>query len=78
VIERLVALGCDLADTREIRGPRGEVTMRYLRRGVDGRVLVTDPLSDSNDEPVGWDELRRHCRRLLIDPRKLKLGLDLG
>ena len=78
VIERFVALGCELAETAPIRGPRGEGRVRYLRRPVDGRVLITDPLPDGDDDPIGWEDLRRLCRRVLIDPRRLNLGLDLG
>lgn len=79
-VTRLRSQGAELLTVPgEVIGPRGPVTIRYLKRIVDGEPLFSEPLADSDDEVVGWDKLRRVCRQLQVDPRDLRIpGLHLG
>lgn len=67
-----------LEHTSPIMGPRGEVVARYLKRETPDGLKVSGPLPDEDDVRVGWDQVRRLCRQLEIDPRELNIGLDLG
>ena len=45
----------------------------------DGSVILSEPLSEDDSDPVGWDKLRRVCHQLRIDVKELKIpGLHLG
>ena len=80
LIERLTD-GCQasLHTTSAIVGPRGEITPRYLKREAGGTVFASEPLPDDDNALVGWDQLRRVCAQLRVDPKDLGIpGLHLG
>ena len=71
--------GAKLCTAGPITGPRGPVTIRYLRREASNGILFSEPLSDEDNERMGWDHLRRVCRQLGVDPVDLDIpGLHLG
>ena len=60
-------------------GPRGQVNIRYLYCKTNDAVLFSEPLSDDDDEAMGWDKLRRVCSQLGVDVADLGIpGLHLG
>ena len=79
VVSRLTDFGATLKSVGPVVGPRGGVTIRYLKWNRDGEVLCSEPISDEDEEPVGWDKLRRVCNQLQIEVAELGLpGLHLG
>lgn len=81
LIERFQKLGATLetTDSWTIVGPRGPVSIRYLRRGFGKTVLASEPLPVDDEERIGWDMLWRICRQLRVDVQDLGIpGLHLG
>ncbi len=66
----------DLLSEVTVQGPRGEVRFRYLRRVIEGRVIVA-PLPDLHDDDhLTPNMLRNLCVRLEITVQDF--GLHLG
>lgn len=60
-------------------GPRGPEAIRCLGIEEEGEWLISEPLSNSDDDLVGWDKLRRLCSQLGVDAIDLQIpGLHMG
>jgi hypothetical protein len=77
LIERLKSFGATVETTQPVPSPRGPVSFRYLRRTATDGLKLSESLPE-DEEFVGWDKLRRICRQLDVDPKKLDIGLHLG